>query len=130
MLLLFSLRRTALPLFFVLVSLLGLAHATGSIGSDSEVNDGTTAAMPTLPPEIVQKYYTEEMIQAEGSDPKRCSQRVFDERARRRDTLSVGVEPTVALVWALLIFVLVGVFAAGIAQAFQMVSTIFTNKNK
>ena len=34
---------------------------------------------------------------------------------------SLGVEPTVGLGAALLIFLGVGVFAAGIAQAFQMV---------
>ena len=37
---------------------------------------------------------------------------------------SVGVIPTVSLGAALLIFFGVGVFAAGIAQAFQMVSTV------
>ena len=36
---------------------------------------------------------------------------------------SVGVIPTVSLGAALLIFFGVGVFAAGIAQAFQMVSS-------
>ena len=34
----------------------------------------------------------------------------------------MGVEPTVGLGSALIIFLLVGVFAAGIAQAFQLVS--------
>ena len=37
---------------------------------------------------------------------------------------SLGVEPTVGLGAALLIFLGVGVFAAGIAQAFQLVSFI------
>ena len=35
---------------------------------------------------------------------------------------TLGVEPTVGLGSALIIFLLVGVFAAGIAQAFQLVS--------
>ena len=35
---------------------------------------------------------------------------------------TLGVEPTVGLGAALLIFIMVGVFAAGIAQGFQMVS--------
>ena len=41
---------------------------------------------------------------------------------------SVGVIPTVSLGAALLIFFGVGVFAAGIAQAFQMVSTVRNEK--
>ena len=43
---------------------------------------------------------------------------------------SVGVIPTVSLGAALLIFFGVGVFAAGIAQAFQMVSTVSVRREK
>ena len=43
---------------------------------------------------------------------------------------SVGVIPTVSLGAALLIFFGVGVFAAGIAQAFQMVSTVSVGERK
>ena len=39
--------------------------------------------------------------------------------------LSLGVVPTVGLVSALIIFLLVGVFAVGIAQTFQLVSCTF-----
>merc|ERR1712165_479751 len=55
---------------------------------------------------------------------EKCAERVFQSReAAKADgkKLSLGVEPTVGLGSALLIFLGVGVFAAGIAQAFQMV---------
>jgi hypothetical protein len=38
---------------------------------------------------------------------------------------SLGVVPTVGLGSALVIFLMVGVFAAGIAQAFQLVRQLF-----
>ena len=107
-------------LLLLLLSLCpAVIHSHGSF--EGEETSSTPPVMPTLPPETIQKYFTEELIQAEGSDPQACSERVFAERARRASSISLGVEPTVGLGWALLIFVFVGFFAAGIAQAFQMV---------
>merc|ERR1719341_1449962 len=64
------------------------------------------------------------MVQGVGKEPKACSERVLASRRAavvngKKD--SVGVEPTVGLGAALLIFLGVGVFAVFIAQAFQMV---------
>jgi len=69
-------------------------------------------------------YYTDVKIQGAGKEEQKCSERVFQSRqAAQADgkKLSLGVVPTVSLGAALLIFLGVGVFAAGIAQAFQMV---------
>ena len=73
----------------------------------------------------ISQYYTEVKVQGADKQPQKCSERVFQSRkAAQADgkKLSLGVEPTVGLGAALLIFLGVGVFAAGIAQAFQMVS--------
>merc|ERR1719205_558149 len=64
------------------------------------------------------------MVQGVGKEPKACSERVLASRraaVANGKKVSIGVEPTVSLGAALLIFFGVGVFAAGIAQAFQMV---------
>jgi Na+/proline symporter len=75
--------------------------------------------------EQVFNYHTEYKIQgvAAGSEPQKCHQDVLARRQKAKDEnkISVGVEPTVGMGPALLIFLLVGIFAAGIAQAFQMV---------
>merc|ERR1719209_186324 len=64
------------------------------------------------------------MVQGAGKEEQRCSENVF--RAREKAVSdgrkpSLGVEPTVGLGAALLIFLGVGIFAVVIAQAFQMV---------
>jgi len=64
-------------------------------------------------------YYTEMMVQGVGKEPKACSEKVL--ASRRNAKITVGVEPTVGLGSALLIFLGVGVFAVVIAQTFQMV---------
>merc|ERR1719264_2286048 len=64
------------------------------------------------------------MVQGVGKEPKACSERVLASRraaVANGKKVSVGVEPTVGLGAALLIFLGVGVFAVVIAQAFQMV---------
>ena len=66
------------------------------------------------------KFYTETKIVGEGEEQQRCSEAVFERRSSASPTS--GVESTVGLGAALLIFIGVGVFAVGIAQAFQMVS--------
>ena len=75
--------------------------------------------------ERISQYYTEMKVQGAGKIDQKCAERVFQSRkAAQADgkKLSLGVQPTVGLGAALLIFLGVGVFAAGIAQAFQMVS--------
>ena len=68
--------------------------------------------------EEIAKFFTETKIVGEGRDPERCSEAVL--QRRREATPSLGVESSVGLGAALLIFIGVGVFAVGIAQAFQM----------
>ena len=68
--------------------------------------------------EEIAKFYTETKIVSEGQQQQRCSEAVM--QRRREATPSLGVEPSVGLGAALLIFIGVGVFAVGIAQAFQM----------
>jgi len=77
-----------------------------------------------ISPERVAQFYTETMVQSAGKEEQRCSENVFKARAKAKENgkkPSVGVEPTVGLGAALLIFLGVGIFAVGIAQAFQMV---------
>jgi len=92
-------------------------NAKGDIG---DFEKGET----TISKETVAKFFTETMVQGVGKEEQRCSENVFK---ARRDAIkdgkkpSVGVKPTVGLGAALLIFLGVGIFAVGIAQAFQMV---------
>ena len=83
---------------------------------------------PELTTEHIAKFYTENRIDGNENSEK-CSDRVLEFRKRYQAghgnmNKTLGVEPTVGLGAALLIFVMVGVFAAGIAQAFQMVSYV------
>jgi cbb3-type cytochrome oxidase subunit 3 len=69
-------------------------------------------------------YLTEYVIKGSrnGETPEMCSSRVLNSRkAALTKPIVRGVQPTVNLGAALLIFLFVGVFAAGIAYAFQMV---------
>ena len=108
------------------ISLLVLLLLSGVIfifdrGVLVEASGGVTDFTPTqstLPPEYVEKFFTENRIDGLGVDQK-CAEEVLNFRKNRTQT--IGVEPTVGLGAALLIFLLVGAFAAGIAQAFQMV---------
>jgi len=78
----------------------------------------------SIPAEKVNNFYTETLIQGAGHEERRCSAKVFESRANAvadGKKLSLGVEPTVGLGAALLIFLGVGVFAVFIAQAFQQV---------
>merc|ERR1719411_1454825 len=85
------------------------------------MNDFSTEATTTEETEYINRFLTDTMI--DGSEnPQKCAKEVLDFRKRfANGTQSIGVEPTVGLGAALLIFLLVGAFAAGIAQAFQMV---------
>ena len=62
----------------------------------------------------------------DGNNPIQCSERVLEYRKQYDEingsrNKTFGVQPTVSLGSAMLIFILVGVIAAGIAQGFQMV---------
>ena len=108
---------------FILLSglLLSLNHdsfATAS-GDMADFSEHTT-----LTPEYIAKFYTDNKIDGTKNTQK-CAQQVVNFRRRFNDTTrTLGVKPTVGLGAALIIFLLVGVFAAGIAQAFQLVSTL------
>merc|ERR1719192_2039095 len=65
-------------------------------------------------------FYSDKVIQGAGKTEQQCPERVFTSRDAVSQ-YSLGVEPTVGLGAALLIFLGVGVFAVFIAQAFQMV---------
>jgi hypothetical protein len=69
------------------------------------------------------RYYTDEKVQSASLPAEACAPRVLAERKRIAEagTASLGVVPTVSLGSAMFIFVLVGCFAAGIAQTFQLV---------
>ena len=72
------------------------------------------------------KYFTEYKILGDGLPEEKCSDRVLKRRedARNNGNITSGVTPTVSLGVALLIFIGVGVFAVGIAQAFQLVKIL------
>ena len=83
----------------------------------------------TLSPEYINQFMTNNKIDGFGNQEK-CAKQVLEFRQRfTNETRTLGVEPTVGLGAALLIFLMVGAFAAGIAQAFQLVITVFSNKN-
>ena len=102
---------------FVLLVLSGVIFIFDRVEASGGVTD-FTPTQSTHPPEYVAKFYTENRIDGLGVDQK-CAEEVLN--FRRNRTQTIGVEPTVGLGAALLIFLLVGAFAAGIAQAFQMV---------
>ena len=76
-------------------------------------------------PEKLLEFFTENEITANG-EGDRCKDHVlkFREKIAENGGPTTGVKSTVGLGSALIIFVLVGTLAAGIAHAFQMVSAI------
>merc|ERR1712045_857398 len=82
-------------------------------------DDSPAASISKPAPATHSAYFTEMMVQSDSLEPAQCSDRVLE--ARRTATITQGVEPTVSLQAALLIFLGVGIFAVFIAQAFQMV---------
>jgi len=75
-----------------------------------------------LSQKYIDEFYTEtKVVGSAYPQDEKCDKMVLDFRANMADKKTLGVIPTVSLSAALLIFVLVGVFAVGIAQAFQMV---------
>ena len=78
-----------------------------------------------ISPEIVAKFYTDSLVQSGATAQQKCSETVFKAREKAVSDgrkPSLGVEPTVGLGAALLIFLGLGTFAVSVAQAFQMVS--------
>ena len=104
----------------VLIGLCSLYLASNYSLASGDMGDFSKAT--TLPDEYVKRFHTEFKI--DGSEnPEKCAEQVLNFRKRfTNETQTLGVEPTVGLGAALLIFLLVGAFAAGIAQAFQMVN--------
>jgi len=104
---------------FGLIVLLAATHckAKGNLEDFEDVQ-------PEISPEKIAQFYTETVVQSAGLPEQRCSENVFKARAAAKANgrkPSVGVESTVGLGAALLIFLGVGIFAVGIAQTFQMV---------
>ena len=89
-------------------------HFTVSLQGRSLVSNFADVCIPPFA-----RYYTDETVK-EGET---CDARVSAERQRIRagEAVTLGVVPTVSLGMAMLIFALVGIFAVGIAQAFQLV---------
>lgn len=94
---------------------LQVASGSGDLGDFSEK---TVTSLPDLE---VQKYLTQNRIVGRDKDQEQCSEEVFAYRKKMEGKQSLGVVPTVGLGSALIIFLLVGVFAVGIAQTFQLV---------
>ncbi len=93
---------------------------TGSFADKDESPLGS--AKQKLSEEDIERYFSNEL-----TDGSSCAARVLEARRRAEESgkeRSLGVESTVGLGAALLIFIFVGVFAAGIAQAFQLVRFI------
>merc|ERR1712018_692112 len=95
---------------------LAILATTQCLASDS---DSPAASISNPAQTAHSAYFTEMVVQSDSLEPAKCSDRVLE--ARRTATITQGVEPTVSLQAALLIFLGVGIFAVFIAQAFQMV---------
>merc|ERR1711936_824963 len=103
--------------------LVTLTWGLGLVSAKGDLNDFNTDKQ-SIAPERIAAFYSENVIKGANKPEERCSDRVFASRAAATEggkSFSLGVIPTVSLGAALLIFFGVGVFAAGIAQAFQMV---------
>ena len=106
----------------VILALLALM-AMGLVDGEGDFGDFSGRQKALTEAEIA-KYFSDQMI-IDGDVTKvgKCSQKVLDFRKKKAEDggPTLGVEPTVGLGAALIIFLMVGLFAAGIAQAFQMV---------
>ena len=103
-------------------------QVTYVVSSDHCVED-----QPTLSKEdftkLIDRHYTDNQIVASDSPSAECSMRVQQERDRykEQDIQTIGIVPTVSFGAAITIFVAVGIFAAIIAQCFQMVNKTLTH---
>ena len=108
-----------------------LLLAVNHCSARGDFEDFETPKPAGITPEQKAVYFTEMMVQSADLPERQCSERVFaSRRAAVADgkKLSLGVEPTVSLGAALVVFLGVGVFAIAIAQSFQMVSQQFGMK--
>ena len=112
------------PLSWNLIELLQLLIIIALICPEPVGGHGSEGSYVGVSEEEIAKFYTETKIVSEGQQQQRCSEAVM--QRRREASPSLGVEPTVGLGAALLIFIGVGVFAVGIAQAFQMERALST----
>ena len=110
--------RQRAPLSWNLIKLLQLLIIIALISPRPAGGQDSEGSSVGLSEEEIAKFYTDTKIVSEGHTLQRCSEAVM--QRRREATPSLGVEPSVGLGAALLIFIGVGVFAVGIAQAFQM----------
>lgn len=104
-----------------LLLLLAVAHCHAR----GDFEDFEAPESSKMSSEQAAKFLTEVVIQPSHLPERQCTERVFASRraaVANGKKLSLGVEPTVGLGAALLIFLGVGVFAVVIAQTFQMVS--------
>ena len=106
------------PLSWNLIELLQLLIIIALICPEPVGGHDSEGSYVGVSEEEIAKFYTETKIVSEGQQQQRCSEAVM--QRRREATPSLGVESSVGLGAALLIFIGVGVFAVGIAQAFQM----------
>ena len=106
-----------------------LMHSNFGWSAEASGDMADFSPTTTLSPEYINRFMTNNKIDGVGNQEK-CAKQVLEFRQRfTNETRTLGVEPTVGLGAALLIFLMVGAFAAGIAQAFQLVITIFSIKN-
>ena len=116
---------TVSPIFILLSGLLLSINHENFATADGNMADFSEHT--TLTPEYISKFYTDNQIDGQHNNPQKCAQQVLNFRKKFNETSrTLGVKPTVGLGAALLIFLLVGAFAAGIAQAFQLVSILIT----
>ena len=115
-------KHRATALSWNLIKLIKLFIIINIITPTTVVGQGSEGSDVGISKEEIAKFYTDTKIVSkrpgESQDQERCSESVMQRRANA--TVSLGVEPSVGLGAALLIFIGVGVFAVGIAQAFQM----------
>ena len=106
-----------IALAMALMALVPLVLSEGDFGDFGAKKTKLTA-------EEINRFLTDErIVDGDITDIQKCSDKVFEARKRvaANGGPTLGVEPTVGLGAALIIFLLVGIFAAGIAQAFQQV---------
>ena len=79
---------------------------------------------------LVGRHFTDKQIVSSDSIPVECPSRVRQEREKYKDgnSQTIGIVPTVSFGTAIAIFVSVGIFAAIIAQCFQMVRNYYSCK--
>ena len=111
-------RHRATALSWNLIKLINFFIIINVISPRPVEGHGTEDFYVGISEEEIAKFYTETRIVSEGEEQERCSETVI--KRRREATPTLGVESSVGLGAALLIFIGVGVFAVGIAQAFQM----------